>query len=132
MRSKEIAPPDKRSSLPKDVLIQALEAAEKSLEKYESKYIAKHFVSMRDKLDELREEISETTNVLSAEDKIYERIMRYYDLLGDFISTLEAMEKKISPEDVKAAETQANTKNIVSLVQNKDDYMKNGSRKGAQ
>lgn len=113
LSSYKILPLEKRGNASKESLLSALEAAEKELLAFKSGYIAKHFVSMRDKLDSLRKEIELTGDVLQAEDKVYDRIMKYYDLIGDFMDTLEAMEKKITPEDLKAAESKVD---IVSLA----------------
>jgi len=119
MKSREIAPLDQRKTISKDKLLDALKAAEETIEMLLNKRVAKHFVSMRNGLDGLRIEIDEAIEkgVLTAEDKVYERIINYWKLLGDFNTTLDGMEKKIAPEEIKDAE-RAEAKNIVTLVRN--------------
>lgn len=157
MKSQTIAPIQTRSKLPKEVLLQALEAAEKELSIYHGTPIAKLYVSMRDNINRISEEIDnldfnsavntketkkkskknkesedegdfdienlqeeKSGSILESSDKAFDRILTYFKLLGDFADTLDRLHKKISPEDLKAAE-ESSAKSIVNLVKNKKD-----------
>jgi hypothetical protein len=129
MRSQQILPIELRGKATKEQLLGALEAAEKELKGYRESPIARLYVSMRDNLSVISEDIDtlikenrkNKATVLNSEDKVFERINNFWKLSGDFADTLEKLLSKTTPEDIREAEkTITSTQSIVSLIQNKD------------
>lgn len=107
MKSIKLLPPDRRDKATLKQLIEALEAAEAELLEYETKNTKIIYKATRFSVTELSKEIEqfiaktkkEGKNVIECEDKIFEKITKFLDLVGDYEKTTEALRAKITPEE---------------------------------
>jgi len=128
LKSEIVCPKDKRSVASKETLIKALEASEKQLHDFYSNPSAKAYISMRNNVQNVIDEIdaifkdakTNGTRVLNADDKLFDKINAFWKVQGEHDDTLERLRKKTTPEDILEAEKQAEgTQSIVELVRNK-------------
>jgi hypothetical protein len=128
LKSEIVCPKDKRSVASKETLIKALEASEKQLHDFYSNPSAKAYISMRNNVQNVIDEIDnifkeaklEQRRVLNGEDKTFDKISNFWKAQADLDDTLERLRKKTTPEDILEAEKQAEgTQSIVELVRNK-------------
>lgn len=126
MKSQTIAPVQTRNKLSKEVLLQALEAAEIEINDFYVNPTKIVYESMSKTVTFLSKDINQIVQdgkldiTADKDEKTFDRVMKYFEKAKDFTAVLEALRKNLNPEDAKIID-EANTKSIVNLVKNKKD-----------
>lgn len=110
MKSQKLLPLDKRDKANAKQLLEALILAEKELSEYDSQSTKIIYRSMKITVCEMAKEIEEMTitnketnkKTIESDDKVFDRTIKFFDLVGDYDKTLEGLRKKINPDDADA------------------------------
>lgn len=107
MKSIKLLPLEKRDKATVKQLLDALETAEAELKEYDTKSTKVIYKSMKYAVCELSKEIEQLVwetkekkrNVIELEEKVFEKMTKFFDLVGDYDKTLESLRSKINPDE---------------------------------
>ena len=109
MKSIKLLPLDKRGKATSKQLIEALELAESELLEYDTQSTKVIYKSMKSTVCKIAREIedmeltddngNQAKRVIESAEKTFDRILKFFDLAGDYDKTIESLRSKINPDE---------------------------------